>query len=145
MASIPGLFQVASFAMQIGAAYPLQQSLDITGRTTMQVDRIQSYLRVEPSATGLIPPLANLQFAERLIRIRVALDRNDMRVLTNGDVPVSVFQQLEGGPLPVPPFQLGGNETPTLIVNYGPNFLLQDAVKNYGNVFLEVVFYGQEV
>jgi hypothetical protein len=145
MASIPGLFQIASFAMQVGAAYPLQQSLDITGRTTMQVDRIQAYLRVEPNATGDIPALADLQLAERLIRVRIALDRNDVRVLTNGDVPVSVFQQLDGGPLPVPPFQLGGNETPTLKINYGSNFLLMPAIAKYGSVFLEVVFYGQEV
>jgi hypothetical protein len=75
----------------------------------------------------------------------VALDRNDMRVITNGDVPVSVFQQLDGGPLPIPPFQLGGNETPTIKVNYGPNFLLMPAIANFGSVYLEVVFYGQEV
>ena len=145
MASIPGLFQIASFVMPVGAAYPLQQSIDITGRTNMQVDRLQAYLRVEPSAAGATPALSDIQVAERLLRLRVALDRNDTRVLTNGDVPVSVFQQLDGGPLPVPPFQLGGNETPTIKINYGPNFLLLPLVTNFGGLYLEVVFYGQEV
>ncbi|HEX9081463.1 MAG TPA: hypothetical protein VF768_04235 [Holophagaceae bacterium] len=138
-----GLPQIATFSMQIGANLSLAQSLDITGRDTMLVDRIQAYLRVEPSALGALPVMDTLRECERLIRVRVALDRNDMRVITNGDVPVSLFQQLQGGPLPVPPFQLGGNETPTIKVNYGPNFLLTDPLKNYGNVYLELAFYGQ--
>lgn len=140
-----GLPQIATFAMKVSATDPLQQSIDITGRARMMVDRIQAYLRVEPNALGAVPVLDNIKLAERLIRARVALDRNDRRVITNGDAPVSVFQQLQGGPLPVPPFELGGNETPTVKVNYGANFLQMDAVKNYGAVYLEFVFYGQEI
>lgn len=140
-----GLPQIATFSMPIGAGLPTQQSIDITGRSRMMVDRIQAFLRVDPSPFGAVPDQANLQAAEALIRVRVALDRNDRRVLTNGDVPVRTFQQLQGGPLPVPPFELGGNEQPTMKVSYNPNVLQMDALKSYGACNLEIIFYGQEI
>lgn len=139
-----GLFQTASFSMKVSATDPLTQSLDITGRSRILVDRMHAFLRVEPTAAGLVPTLDDVKLAERLLRARIALDRSDGRVLTNGDLPVSALQQLDGGPIPVPPFELGGNETPTLKINFPANLLQMDPLKNYGDVYLEIVFYGQE-
>ncbi|HEU4951530.1 MAG TPA: hypothetical protein VFT46_06245 [Holophagaceae bacterium] len=139
-----GLFQTASFSMKVSATDPTTQSLDITGRARILVDRMHAFLRVEPTAAGAAPVLDDVRLAERLLRARIALDRNDARVLTNGDLPVAALQQLDGGPIPVPPFELGGNETPTLKINFPANFLQLDPMKNYGDAYLEVIFYGQE-
>lgn len=140
-----GLFQTASFSMKVSANDPFIQSLDITGRAKISVDRMQAILRVEPLVDGSVPTTDEIQAVERLLRARIALDRNDKRVLTNGDLPVRALQQLNGGPIPVPPFELGGNETPTLKINFPPNMLAMSAMANYGTAYLEVVFYGQEV
>ncbi|HZU53210.1 MAG TPA: hypothetical protein VFF77_04915 [Holophagaceae bacterium] len=139
-----GLFQTASFSMKVSADDPMSQSLDITGRARISVDRLHAFLRVEPKADGTAPTRDEVDAAERNLRLRIALDRNDKRVLTNGDLAVHALQQLDGGPLPVPPFELGGNETPTIKINWPANFLLLPALVNYGAAYLEIVFYGQE-
>lgn len=140
-----GLFQTASFSMKVSATDPTTQSLDITGRAKISVDRMHAFLRVEPAVDGSTPTRDEVEAAERNLRARIALDRNDRQVLTNGDVAVHALQQLDGGPIPVPPFELGGNETPTLKINWPANFLNMPALTTYGAAWLEIVFYGQEV
>lgn len=138
-----GLPQVASFKMALGAAQPTQKSLDITGRGKILVDRIAAKLVVTPSAAGQLPALSEIQAAERVIRLRLALDANDSRVLTIGDQAVASFSQLGEGPVPVPPFELGGNEQPTVKVNVHPNLFANALFSAYGGVELEIVFWGQ--
>lgn len=138
-----GLPQVASFKMALGAGQPTQKSLDITGRGRIVVDRIGAKLNVTPDAAGLMPSLSEIQVAERLVRLRLALDANDSRVLTIGDQAVASFSQLGEGPIPVPPFELGGNEQPTVKVNIHPNLFANALFVSYGGVELEIVFWGQ--
>jgi hypothetical protein len=137
-----GLPQVASFKMALGAGLPTQKTLDITGRGKIVVDRIAAKLVVTPSGAGLMPALSDIQAAERVVRLRLALDANDSRVLTIGDQAVASFSQLGEGPVPVPPFELGGNEQPTVKVNVHPN-LYANPLFTYGGVELEIVFWGQ--
>lgn len=135
--------QVASFKMALGAGLPTQKSLDITGRGRIVVDRIAAKLNVAPDAAGLMPSLSEVQAAERVVRLRLALDANDSRVLTIGDQAVASFSQLGEGPVPVPPFELGGNEQPTVKVNVHPNLYANAIFTTFGGVELEIVFWGQ--
>ena len=138
-----GLFQLASFRTKIGPGEPRSVSLDITGRAVLQCDRISAFLTVEPSAAGQVPALADIQVAERLVRLRLALDRNDRNVLTIGDQPLSVFQQLQGGPVAVPPFLLRGSDQPTIRLDMPPNLFQLPLFTAFGDVYLELVFWGQ--
>jgi len=138
-----GTPQIASFRMPIGTGLPTTQSLDVTGRDSMQVDRIQAFITVQPSAAGDLPTREAVRQIERVIRLRLALDRNDKTVLTVGDMPAAVFSQLDQGPVPVTPFLLNGQDQPTVKVAINPNVYQTDVLKNYGPVELEVVFWGQ--
>lgn len=141
-----GLPQIASFRMALGAGLPTQKSLDITGRGKVVVDRISAKLNVAPDAAlGQMPSLGEIQAAERVIRLRLALDANDARVLTIGDQAVASFGQFVQGPVPVPPFELGGNEQPTVKVIVHPNLFANPIFTTYGGVELEIVFWGQGV
>lgn len=138
-----GLPQVASFVMALGATLPTQKSLDITGRGRIVVDRIAAKLVVIPGALGDLPTMDQIRAVERVIRLRLALDANDSRVLTIGDQAVSSFSQLDQGPVPVPSFELGGNEQPTVKVNIHPNLFANPLFTGFGEVRLEIVFWGQ--
>ncbi|HJV39997.1 MAG TPA: hypothetical protein VJ549_00520 [Geothrix sp.] len=138
-----GIPQIASFRMKLTATGPVVQSLDITGRQPMQVDRIQAFITVQPSNVGATPTRDAVRLLERVVRMRLALDRNDKQVLTVGDMPVAIFSQLDQGPVPVPPFLLNGQDQPTVKTYINPNVFQADAMKNYGDVELEIVFWGQ--
>lgn len=139
-----GLPQIASFRMALGAGLPTQKSLDITGRGKVVVDRISAKLNVSPDAlNGYMPSLGEIQAVERVVRMRLALDANDSRVITIGDQAVASFGQFVQGPIPVPPFELGGNEQPTVKVNIPPNLFVNTLFTTYGGVELEIVFWGQ--
>lgn len=140
-----GLPQVASFKIPLGAGLPTQQSIDITGRSKILVDRIGAKLIVGPSGIGDIPNYNDILAAERLVRMRLALDRNDRRVITVGDQAVATFSQLNQGPVPVAPFEIGGDEQPTVKVNIHPNLFQSIIFTAYGSVELEIVFWGQGV
>lgn len=141
-AGVKGLPQVASFRMKLGAGQATSQSLEITGRQNVMVDRVAAFLVVEPLADGTMPSRDEVRQAERLVRMRLALDRHDGRVLTIGDLPVAAFSQLDQGPVPVPPFVLQGNDQPTVKVDVPAN-LLQGSAFMFGAVHLEIVFWGQ--
>jgi hypothetical protein len=141
---MPGQFHLASFRAKLGAADPKVVSLDITGRGALQCDRLQAFLTVEPSAAGAMPTLAEIQAVERLVRVRIALDRNDRTVINIGDQPVSCLQQLQQGPVPVQPFLVRGSEQPTVRLDYPPNLLQNAVFTAYGPVHLEIVFWGVE-
>lgn len=143
MANLNALPQVASFRMRLGAGLQTSQSLDITGRGAIAVDRMQALITVQPAADGSMPSASEIAQVERLVRLRLALDRNDRRVLTIGDVPVCTFQQLNGSAVPVPPFKLIGAEQPTVKVTVDPNIFQANIFTNYGEVSLEVIFWGQ--
>lgn len=140
-----GLPQVASFKIALGAGLPTQQSIDITGRSRILVDRIAAKLIVSPDGAGALPSMDAIRAAERLVRMRLALDRNDRRVLTVGDQAVSTFSQLDQGPVPVAPFEMGGDEQPTVKVNVHPNLFQNAIFTAFGGVELEIVFWGQGV
>ena len=131
--------------MALGATLPTQKSLDITGRGRISVDRIQAKLNVFPNALGDLPTKESIQVVERIVRMRLALDANDSRVLTIGDQSVGTFSQLDQGPVPVPLFELNGQEQPTVKVNIHPNLFANPVFALYGGVELEIVFWGQGV
>lgn len=136
--------QFASFRMPLGATKPTTESLNITGRKPINVDRIQAFVTVQPAANGAMPTRDAVRMVERAIRARIALDRNDRNVITIGDMPVAIFSQLDQGPVPVAPFLLKGEEQPTVKLTINPNVFQMDPLKNYGEVELEIVFWGQE-
>lgn len=136
--------QIASFRMPLGSTKPTTESLNITGRKPITVDRIQAFVTVQPAADGTMPTRDAVRMVERTIRARIALDRNDRNVLTIGDMPLCIFNQLDQGPVAVPPFVLKGDEQPTIKLTINPNVFQTDAIKNYGPAEVEVVFWGQE-
>ncbi|WP_257303399.1 hypothetical protein [Geothrix campi] len=138
-----GIPQIASFRMKLGTTEPTTKSLDITGRADVMVDRIQAFITVQPSAAGALPTRDAVRMIERAVRLRLALDRQDAQVITVGDMPAAIFSQLDQGPVAVPPFKLVGNNQPTVKLDINANVFQTDVLKNYGDVELEIVFWGQ--
>lgn len=139
-----GLFQIASLRHPLGATKPDNDAYQVTGRTALQVDRIQARLTVEPKADGTLPADEAIKALERSIRFKLSLDRNDTRMVTVGEIPVVCAQQLQGGPIPVQPFKLNKGEECKVKVSIHPNLYQAGIFKDYPAAYLEVIFYGVE-
>jgi hypothetical protein len=137
--------QLASFRMKLGADQPIDDARDVVGTRPLQIDRLQARIIVEPSGTGTVPAPADVRAMERLLRFRLALDRNDRRVFTLGDIPLDALQQLDGGPVPVPPFTLNVGEQPKVRLSVPPNFFLAPIFTGFGQVWVEFLFWGVEL
>jgi hypothetical protein len=138
--------QLCSFRLKIGQGLPVDDAQDITGRRALKVDRLQARLVVEPSGTGTTPAPSDVAALERLIRFRLALDRNDRRVVTSGEgVPVDAMQQLSGGPVAVPSFTIQPGDQPKVRLSVPPNTFQNAIFNGFGTVWFELLFWGQEV
>lgn len=138
--------QLSIFRLKVGQGFPVDDAQDVTGRKALKVDRLQARLVVEPSGLGALPTPAEVAAIERLIRFRLALDRNDRRVVTSGDgVSIDAMQQLNGGPVAVPTFTIAPGDQPKVRLTVPPNTLSHAVFTNYGSVYFELLFWGQEV
>lgn len=139
-----GLFQVGILRHPIGSGKPDTDAYMVVGRAPIQVDRIQARISVEPKIDGTLPSEDAIKALERSIRFKLSTDRNETRMLTVGEVPVSTFQQLQGGPLTIQPVRLNTGEECKVKATIHPNLYNAGVLKDYPAVHLEVLFYGQE-
>lgn len=139
-----GLFQIASLRHPLGASLPDHDAYQVTGRTSLQVDRIQARISVEPKADGTLPDEALIRALERSVRFKLSLDRNDTRMVTVGEISVaSLFAEV--GPIIMQPFKLNRGEECKVKVNIHPNLYNAGIFKDYPAAYLEILFFGQEV